>query len=166
VSILDQLGGILNQYSSGNPPQQQAPQHFQEVAEQVPQSTLSSMLTNIFHSPETGTFGQNIGQMYAQSNPQQQAGILNTLIHGAGPGLLSTLGINIPGVSGASPAAVTSERAQEISPAHVEEIANQAQQQNPGVVQQAGEFYAQHPQLVQALGVGAAIWALQRFQKS
>jgi len=82
------------------------------------------LLTNIFRSPETGTFGQNIGQMYARSNPQQQAGILNKHIAGAGPGLLSTLGINIPGVYGASPAAITPEQTQQISPAHVEAMAN------------------------------------------
>jgi hypothetical protein len=41
-------------------------------------------------------------------------------------------------------------------------MADHAQQQNPGIVEQAGEFYSHHPQLVQALGTGVAIWAMQK----
>jgi len=60
---------------------------------------------------------------------------------------------------------VTPEQAQRISPEDVKHIANHAERQNPGVVQKATEFYSEHPQLVQALGAGVAMWALQRFQK-
>ena len=49
--------------------------------------------------------------------------------------------------------------------AKVKEMADQAQQQNPGIVEQAGEFYSHHPQLVQALGTGVAIWAMQKLVK-
>jgi hypothetical protein len=164
VSIFDQLGGILNQYSGGNPPEDQAPQHFQQVASQVPQGTLSNILTSVFQSPETGTFGDNVSQMYGQSNPQQRAGILTRLLHGGGPGILSSLGLNLPGLGGGG--AVTPEQAEQVSPEHVKEIADHAERQNPGIVQQAGEFYSQHPQLVQALGTGAALWALQRMRRS
>ena len=60
--------------------------------------------------------------------------------------VLSKLGLNLPANS-----PVTPQEAQQVSPDTVKEVANQAQQQNPGIVQQAGEFYSQHPQLVQAL---------------
>jgi hypothetical protein len=163
MSIFDQLGGILNQYSSGNtPPPEQAPGHFQQVATQIPRSQLGGLLTNIFQSPETGTFGDNVSQMYGQSNPQQRAGILSTLLHGVGPEILSRFGL--PTFASGTPAQVSAEQAQQISPEDVKHIANHAQQQNPGIVQQAGEFYSQHPQLVQALGAGVAIWAMQRFR--
>jgi len=165
MSILDQLGGMLNQYSSPNPPQEHATEHLQQVATQVPQSQLSGLLTHIFQSPETGSFGDNVSQMYGQSNPQQQAGILTKLLHAVGGGsLLSDLGLNLPSLGSGS--AVTPEQAQQVSPAAVKQIADRAQQQNPSIVQQAGEFYSQHPQLVQALGTGVAIWALQRFRRS
>jgi hypothetical protein len=164
MSILDQLGGMLNEHSSGSgTAPDQATQQFHQVASQAPQSTLSSILGSIFQSPETGSFGQNVSQMYAQSDPHQQAGILNTLLHSAGPGILSSLGINLPGGSAGS--TVTPEQAQQIPPDQIEHIANHAQQQNPDIVHKAGEFYAQHPQLVQALGAGAALWALQRIRK-
>ncbi|HXA50927.1 MAG TPA: hypothetical protein VNV86_11505 [Candidatus Acidoferrum sp.] len=161
MTILDQLGEILKQYSSSNPPQEHATDHFEQMASQVPQSHLGEVLTNVFRSPETGSFGDNVASMYQQSNPQQQAGILTQLVQAVGgPGVLSNLGLNLP-----AGAPVTPEQAQQVSPETVKEVANQAQKQNPGIVQQAGEFYSQHPQLVKALGTGIAIWAMQRFTR-
>lgn len=166
MSILDQLGGILNQYSSPNPPQENATAHFQQVATQVPRPQLGGLLSNIFGSPETGTFGDNISQMYTQSDPQQKAGILNRLLQAVGgAGALSSLGLNLPGLGSGADTTISPTQAQQVSPATVKEVANQAQQQNPGIVEQAGEFYSHHPQLVQALGTGAAIWAMQKMLK-
>jgi hypothetical protein len=163
MSVLDQLGGILNQYSSGNPPQDQATEHLQQVATQVPRPQLGGLLANIFHSHETGSFGDNVSQMYSQSNPEQQAGILAKLLQAAGgAGALSSLGLHLPGVGGSS---VTPQQAQQVNPEQVKQIANHAQVQNPGIVQEAADFYSQHPQLVQALGTGVAIWALQHFRR-
>ena len=165
MSILDQLGGILNQYSSGNPPTENATDHFQQVATQVPRPQLGGLLTNIFKSPETGSFGDNVSEMYSQSDPQQKAGILNRLLQAAGgAGVLSSLGLNLPGMGAG--ATVTPDQAQQVSPSAVKQVANHAQQQNPGIVEQAGEFYSHHPQLVQALGTGVAIWAMQKLVKS
>jgi hypothetical protein len=162
MSVLDQLEAILKQYSSSNPPQEQATDHFHQVASQVPRSQLSEVLTKVFQSPETGSFGDNVSTMYSQSNPQQRAGILTQLAQAAGgAGILSKLGLNLPGGS----STITPEQAQKVSPETVKEVANHAQQQNPAIVQQAGEFYSQHPQLVKALGTGIAIWAMQRFIK-
>jgi hypothetical protein len=160
ASMFGAVEGILRQYSTGNATPDQAPQHFQQVAQQVPQSTLSSLLGRVFQSQETGSFGQNISQMYQQSNPQQQAGILSRLASVVGPGALSRFGINLPGAPSGN---VTPEQAQQVSPENVEQLANHAQQQNPNVVHEAGEFYSQHPQLVKALGTGAAMWALRNF---
>jgi hypothetical protein len=166
MSILDQLGGILNQYSSVDPPQENATDHFQQVATQVPRPQLGGLLANIFRSPETGSFGDNISQMYSHSDPEQKAGILNRLLQAVGgAGALSSLGFNLPGL-GSGAGAVRPEQAEQVSPAAVKEIANQSQQQNPGIVEQAGEFYSHHPQLVQALGTGIAIWAMQKLVKS
>jgi len=164
VSILDQLGGILNQYSSGSPREEDAPEHFRQVASQVPQASLGGLLGNIFQSHETGTFGDNISQMYGQSDPNQRAGILTKLLQAAGgAGALSSLGLHLPGLLGGS--SVTPEQAQQVGPDAVRDLANKAQQRDPSIVDQASEFYSQHPQLVQALGAGVAIWALQRFRR-
>lgn len=158
MSLLDQLGGVLQQYTNGGtPPEpQQAVEHYQQVASQSPPSALSGALASIFHSPRTGSFGQNIASMFGQSDPSQRAGILNTLLSsGAASTVLSKLGLS-PGTTQVSP-----QQAQQISPSAVEQAANHAQQQDPSIVDRASEFYSQHPTLVGALGAGAAIMALQ-----
>jgi len=44
------------------------------------------------------------------------------------------------------------QQANQVSPQQVQEIAANAQKQNPSVVDQVSSFYAQHPQVVKALG--------------
>lgn len=152
MSLLDQLGAALG----GN--EAQASQQFQQVAQQSSPSVLSGMLGNIFQSSETGSFGQNISQMFGQSDPNQRAGILNKLIGAIGPGALAQFGLG--GLGGG----VSPQQAQQVTPDQVEQVANHAQQQNPDIVHEAAGFYAQHPQLVQALGAGVALWALNKYQ--
>ena len=158
MSLLDQLGGVLGQYTNGGtPPQpQQAIEHYQQVASQSPPSAISSALAAVFRSPQTGSFGQNLASLFGQSDPNQRAGILNTLLASGGTGvILSRLGL-APGTTSVDP-----QQAQQIPPAAVEQAATDAQQHDPSIVDRASEFYAQHPTLVGALGAGAAIMALQ-----
>ncbi len=170
MSLFDQLGGMLQQYAGGNTPAnpQQATEHLDQVARQASPGELSNVLTQVFQSPQTGTFGQNISSIFQQSNPQQQAGILNQLLPSLGAGGLGALGgllsSGLGGLVGGGQ--VSPQAAQQISPADVERIANHAQQQNPSVVQQAGDFYAQHPTLIKALGAGAAVFALKNIADS
>jgi hypothetical protein len=51
---------------------------------------------------------------------------------------------------------VTPEQASQISPDEVRELAEKAEQQNPSIVDRMGDFYAQNPTLVKAIG-GAAL---------
>ena len=172
MSLFDQLGGMLQQYAGGNTPAnpQQATEHLDQVARQASPATLSSALTQVFQSPQTGTFGQNISNLFQQSNPQQRAGILNQLLPALGAGGLSSLGgllgSGLGNLGGGASQQVSPEAAQQVSPQAVEQIANHAQQQNPSVMQQAGDFYAQHPTLVKALGAGAAVFALKHIAES
>ena len=46
--------------------------------------------------------------------------------------------------------------AEQLSPEEVQELATQAEQQNPGIIDQMSRYYAQNPQLFKALG-GAAL---------
>jgi hypothetical protein len=158
MSLADQLGAALEQYRSGGAPAnpQDAMQHYRQLAGQAPPSALSSALSAIFRSPQTGTFGQNLSSLFGKSDPNQRAGILNTLLASGGTGILSRLGLG-PGTSQVSP-----QQAQQIQPAAVESAADHAQSQDPSIIERASEFYAQHPTLVEALGTGAAILAVQR----
>ncbi len=171
MSLFDQLGGILQQYSGGSAPAnpEQASDHLGQVAQQTAPAFLAGALTRVFQSPQTGSFGQNISSMFDQSNPQQRAGIINQLLPYAGSaglgGLLGGVLSGMGGGYGAQPQ-VTPELAQQIPPQAVEQLANHAAQQNPSVMEQAGNFYSQHPTLVKALGAGAAIIALRHIAEA
>ncbi len=110
--------------------------------------------------PRRGHSAQNIASLFGHSDPNQRAGILNTLLASGGAGVLSRLGL------GSSTSKVTPEQAQNIPPQAVELAAEHAQTQDPSVVERASEFYSHHPQLVQALGVGAALLALQHLSRA
>jgi hypothetical protein len=91
--------------------------------------------------------------------------MLNQLLGGMGPGLLSSLAGgalgNLGGLGGllgggGSQPQVTPEQASQMTPEQVQQIAAQAEQHNPGIVDRMGDFYAEHPTLVKTLG-GAAL---------
>jgi hypothetical protein len=50
---------------------------------------------------------------------------------------------------------VTPEQAQQVPPEAVHQLAEQAQKNDPSIVDRASGFYAQHPTLVKALGAGS-----------
>jgi hypothetical protein len=159
MGLLD-IANMLRSYSGADPsaPPPNAQQDFAQVAQQAPPEHLASGLTAAFQSNQTPPFPQMISQLFGQSNGQQRAGILSELLSTAGPGLAtSALGGGLLGqFSGLlHNGAVTPDQAQQISPEAVQELAAHAQRQDPSVVERAGNFYSQHPQLVQGLGAGA-----------
>ena len=166
MSFLDQLGGMVNEFEGGAA----TPAQAALAAQQTSPSAVAGAFSTIFNSAETGSFGQNIGQLFSQSNPQQRAGILNQLLASAAPGVLGSLaggaftGLLGQKAGGGSPQ-VTEEQAAQIPHSAVEELANHAQQNNPGIVDEASQFYSQHPALIQALGTGAAVLALRHFSQ-
>ena len=60
---------------------------------------------------------------------------------------------------------VTPQQASQVSPEQVQQIAAQAEKQNPSVVDQVSSFYSQHPQVVKALGGLALTIALQHMMR-
>jgi hypothetical protein len=50
---------------------------------------------------------------------------------------------------------VSPEQAKQVSPETVQQLAEHAKKQDPSIVDQASQFYSQHPKLVQALGAGS-----------
>jgi hypothetical protein len=160
------LMDILQQYT--NPPAVSDPsvahEHFDEVARAAPPEIVGQGVADAFRSDSTPPFGAMVGQMFGQSNPQQQAGVLNELLRSVGPSVLSAIGGGILGrmsaPSGASVPQVTPQQASQMTPEQVQEIATQAQQHDPGVLDTIGGFYADHPQLVKTLGSAALAIAL------
>ncbi len=167
------LGSLLQQYVGGAAPTANVQEHFDQVAQNAPPEAVSDGLAAAFHSDSTPPFGQMVGQLFGAGDPNQRAGMLSQLIAGIGPGVLASLAAG--GASGglgsilgrlmpagaaqtpaaATPPAITPEQASKVTPAEIEQIAQHAQQQNPGIVEQMSGFYAQHPQLVKGLGAAA-----------
>lgn len=156
MSLLD-IVKTLEQYSAAGPanPPANVHQDFEQVAQSAPQPQLAAGVSEAFRSNQTPPFGQMLGTLFSQSNGQQQAGILNQLLGSLGPaaagagalgGLSSILGGGTQ---------VTPQQAQQVPPETVQQLAEQAQKNNPSIIDQAGSFYAQHPTLVKALGAGS-----------
>ena len=111
-------------------------------------------------SDATPPFGQAIGNLFGQSNPDQRAGVLNEILRTLGPAGLASAGGGIfgriLGTGAAGPTtSITPTQAAQVSPADLSTIASNAQQQDDSVVDRLGSFYAQHPTLVKTLGVAA-----------
>src|SRR5947209_9265414 len=154
---LSDIIGMLEQYRGASPanPPQNVQQDYQQAAPSVPSSHLADALSEAFRSGQTPPFGQMLGTLFSNSNPQQRAGLLNQLLSTVGPGVLASGGLgSLAGLFGGGNAQVTPEQANQVSPDAVKQLAEHAEKQNPSIVDQASQFYAQHPTLVQALGAG------------
>jgi hypothetical protein len=166
---MNQIGGILQQYmgTAGEPPQPPpgVEQHFDQVSQNAPPGTLTDALSQVFRSDQTPSFGQMVSQLFNQSDNQQRAGLLNRLLASVGPGVLSEIG-GLGGLAGlASGGQVTPQQASQISANDVQELATHAEQKNPSIVDQISGFYAQHPDVVKALGGLALAIAIQHIAR-
>jgi hypothetical protein len=151
------LGNLLQQYLGGNANQAQATDDFDRVAQQAPREEVARGVTQALRSDQTPPFPQMVGNLFGNGNPDQRAGMLNQLLSSIGPSLLSGGAGGILGnLLGGGQNRVTPEQASQLSPDQVTQIAAQAEQHNPGIVDRMGDFYAEHPTLVKSLG-GAAL---------
>jgi hypothetical protein len=161
------FGNLLQQYLGGaaNVNQAQAADHFDQVAQAAPRSAVAQGVTEALRSDQTPPFSQMVGQLFGNSDPNQRAGMLNQLIGGVSPGLLSSLAGgafgSLLGGNTAQPR-VTPEQAAQMTPEQVQQIAASAEQDNPGIVERMGDFYAEHPTLVKTIGGAALAIALGR----
>ncbi len=153
---------ILKQYT--NPaaaPATDVENHFDQVAQQAPPQALGRGIAAALRSDATPPFGQAVGNLFGQSNPQQQAGLLNELIQSIGPGAMSEVAGGVLGrffgasTGGGATPTVTSAQASQLSPSDVNAIAAHAEQRDPSVIDRVGTFYAEHPTLVKTLGAVA-----------
>ncbi|HKR01085.1 MAG TPA: hypothetical protein VJT09_10455 [Pyrinomonadaceae bacterium] len=182
MDIMQELRGLLQQYNGAQP--DQAPDtvddDFNQVAQAAPQPALADGLAAAFRSEQTPEFGQMAANLFSNSNPQQQAGLLNTILRYAGPAILSRVMAGGGGGGGATSAGgggglsdlinifrggqqeVTPEQAQQIPPEAVQQVAEQAEKHDPSIIDKISEFYAEHPTLVKTLGTAALTIALSK----
>jgi hypothetical protein len=169
MSLTD-LIGVLQQYtgaSASNPPAS-AQQDFQRVADSAPQEHLAGGLAEAFRSDQTPPFPQMLASLFSQSTGQQKAGLLSQLLGSAGlasgaaagSGMLGSLSSLLTGGSSINP-----QQANEVTPDQVQQLAEHAQKANPSIIEQASNFYAQHPHIVQGLGAGALALIMSHMSK-
>ena len=161
MSWMDQIGGLLQQYGgTATAPAQNVESHFDQVAQVAPQSALADGLSAAFGSSQTPAAASMVSQLFGQSNSQQQAGLLNTLIASAGPGIVSQLlagggAANLASLVSGGQTELTPEQAAQVSPETVQQIAEHAEKHDPSLMGKLGEFYSEHPTLVKTLGAVA-----------
>lgn len=149
---LGNLMGALESMAGGSGNIEQA---FSQVAANAGQGGLASALSHAFQSDQTPPFGQMIGSLFNNSNPDQKAGLLNQLAQSMGPQLMASGALGSLGNLLGGGAQITPEQAAQVDPADVQQAAEHAQAHNPSIVDEASSFYAQHPTLVQGLGAAA-----------
>src|ERR1044071_1066231 len=180
MDLMKELSGLLQQYQGAEPTQ--APDtiddDFDQVAQAAPQPALSDGLAAAFRSEQTPEFGQMTANLFNNSNPQQQAGLLNTILKYAGPAILGRImsgggggGATAGGGGGLSDLInifkggqqeVTPEQAEQIPPEAVQQAAEEAQKHDPSIIDKISDFYAEHPTLVKSLGAAALTIALSK----
>ena len=158
------LGTLLSRLTGESP--HVSPDDYQQTVEQAPPPLVSRGLSEMFTSDETPAFGQTNGQLFSAAQPAQQAGLLNQLLGGMGPGVLASLAGGAGGgalgsllqrlTQGGGTPVVTPDQASQLSPDEVAQVAAHAEQHSPNIIERMSDFYAQHPGLVKTLG-GAAL---------
>ena len=168
MSFLSGIGDLLKQYSGSNANALNTPgveQHFDQVAQAVPSSTIAGGLAEAFRSTQTAPFPQMAAQLFANGNNQQQAGVLNGLVAALGPALISRFAGSVPNSPLAAilqSGSVTPAQAASVSPADVEALTAHAQGQDPSIIDRVSAVYAQHPVLIKSLGAAALTIAMKK----
>jgi hypothetical protein len=169
MSLLDSIGGLIQQYaaSSGAAPTGDVADHYSQVAQAAPQSSVIAGLTEALGSGGAGGFAQMAGQLFNNSGNAQQASMLNSLLATAGPAVLSQfLGANagstLSSLLGSGQTQLTPAQAATVPADEVSALAQHVHNAAPNVVSKISEIYAEHPQVVQTLGAAAMAMALRK----
>lgn len=158
------LMDILNQVI-GSGSNTVSDQHFDQVAQNVPSDVLAKGLAGAFRSDETPAVGEMVGNLFGNSNGQQQAGMLNRILAALGPATAASLGGGVLGrVMSPGSNQITPEQASQLSPQEVQEVVENAQQTNPGIADELASFYAQHSGLIKTLGGAALVVAMAKMK--
>lgn len=148
MALFDQISGLLGNVMGGNLSEQETHDHYDQIAQSVPQSTLGTALGSVLGGMNSGEVQQRVANSANQMSPDQRGGVVQSLLGGLGSSgmnigsLLSQLGINQN----------VATNPQSATPDEVAKLASQAHATDPGILQQAMSVYAAHPTLVKALG--------------
>jgi hypothetical protein len=139
--------------------------HFDQVAQSAPPDVLGGALAGAFRSNDTPPIGEMVGQLFGNSNGQQQSGMLNQLLATLGPAAAAALAGGALGrIMSPGATQVTPEQAAKLTPEQVQAVVTHANETNPGIADQLGSFYAQHSGLIKTLGGVAMLIAMTKMK--
>ena len=142
-------------------------QHFDSVAGSASTQQLGTGLAEAMRSDQTPPFGSIVGQLFGNSNPAQQAGLLNHFLGALSPSALSGVaGGALARILGPGQTQITPDQATQLSPSQVTEIAAHAEKIQPDVIDSVGQFYAQHSGLIKTLGGAALMVTLAKMKQN
>lgn len=159
MNIMEQIGGILNQYAegSGKVDRQQARNDYDQIASTVPPGLLGALIGPSLSSLGNDQVHERIFNSATEMTPQQRGGFLSQILGGLrGSGIDVGSFLQMIGVSNA-----VEQNPEQASPEDVAKVAAQTERTNPTIFQQAMSFFAEHPTLVKVLGT-MAITAIAR----
>ena len=170
MGLLDNLGDLLKQAAAGKASTADVHAAYDQVAKTSSQGEIADGLTHAFNSDQTPPFEQMVSGLFANSSPDQKAGLLNKVLGSLGAaGVSQILGSagGLGGLAGVfSGSSVTPQQAQQITPETVQVLAQNAAKKDPSIVDAAAGFYAQHPTLVKAIGAGALALLMSNISQS
>jgi hypothetical protein len=155
MGLFDELKGVAAQYTGGGAPVGNPSEHFDQLSKTVDSSTLAQGIAAAMRSDQTPPFAQLASQLFSNGSGDQKASMLNAIL-AAAPQLSSL----IPGLG--SGGTVTPQQATAISPDAVQNLAHQAEQHDPSVIDKLSSVYANHPTLVKTLGTAAMVIAIRK----
>jgi hypothetical protein len=155
------LMDILNQVMAGGG---NSAQQFDQAAQAAPASVLASGLAHAFRSDQTPAIGEMVGQLFGNSNGQQQAGMLNQILATLGPAAASLAGGVLGGVMSPGSNQITPAQASQLTPQQVQDVVEHAHQTNPRIADELAAFYAQHSGLIKTLGSAALLVAVAKMK--
>jgi hypothetical protein len=170
MAWMDAISDIVNRYSGAAGGTASAPadphQDYHDIAETAPPQVMADALAHAFRSEQTPSFPDMVSSLFRQSNPDQRAGLLNQFIGWIGPAALAT----VPGLKELASSfdkgqSVTAQKASEVSPELFQQAVTHVQRDNPSIVDKVSGFYAQHPDVVKALGGAAITIAIQHIAR-
>jgi len=166
MSWMDAISDILNRHAGAAGGTAAAPadphKDYQAIAQAAPPQVMADALAHAFRSDQTPSFSEMVGSLFRQSNPDQRAGLLSHLMQAISPASLASIpGLSELAGSSGQGAGVTAMKASQISAEQVQQAAANAQRDNPSIVDKVSGFYAQHPDVVKALGGSAIAIAIQ-----
>ena len=163
------LTEILGRYAEDarRTPPPEIEHDFDLVAHEAAPDAMQDGIAEAFRSDATPPFEEMVAQLFEHSDPRVRAGLLDNLLAGLGPTAIgrSTGGLADVWRRYAAGARVSPDRAANVDPLEVQEVARQARKQNPGVLERVSRFYARHPELVRTLGSAAMSIALSRIAR-